>query len=72
MELQRLMDQWEGVEDMGESAGHTAAPVESDAPSGWPVEWVLQVLCAPRRVRASSQEEEALRHFEQTQREGIR
>jgi hypothetical protein len=70
MELQRLMDQWEGVEDMGESGGHTATPVEGDAPSGWSVEWVLQILCAPHRVRASYHEEEAVRRFEQAQREG--
>jgi hypothetical protein len=72
MERQRLMDQWEGVEDMGESAGHTATQVEGDAPSGWTAEWVLRVLFAPHRVRASYQEEEALRSFEQTQREGTR
>jgi len=72
MELQRLMDQWEGVEDMGESAGHTATQVAGDAPSGWTDAWVLRVLCAPHRVRASYQEEGAVRHFEQAQREETR
>jgi hypothetical protein len=38
----------------------------------WTAEWVLRVLCAPHRVRASSHEEEALRHFERTQREETR
>lgn len=72
MELQRLMDQWEGIEDMGESAGHTATLVKGDALSGWTAEWVLRVLCAPHRVRASYQEEETTRRFDQAQRGGTR
>jgi hypothetical protein len=68
-ELQRLMDHWEG---MGEGEGHTATQGAGDAPSGWTAEWVLRVLCAPHRVRASYQEEEALRHFDQAQRGGTR
>ena len=57
---------------MGEVEEHTATQVEGDAPSNWPDEWVLRVLPAPHRVRASYQEEGALRHFEQAQREGAR
>jgi hypothetical protein len=72
MELQRLMDQWASMGDMGESAGHTTTPVAGDAPSNWTAEWVLRVLCAPHRVRASHQKEETLRRFAQAQRGGTR
>jgi hypothetical protein len=72
MERQRLMDQWESMENLGESEGHTATQVAGDAPSNWTAEWVLRVLCAPHRVRASYHEEEALRHFVQGQRGGTR
>jgi len=72
MERQRLMDQWESMGDVEEREGHTATQVAGDERSGWTAEWVLRVLFAPHRVRASYQEEEALRNFEQTQREGTR
>jgi hypothetical protein len=69
MELQSLMDQWE---DLSKDEWHTATPPGGDGRSGWTAEWVLRVLFAPYRVRASYQEEEALRHFEQAQRKGVR
>ena len=72
MERQRLMDQWESMGDVGTVEEPNTGQVEGDAPSGWTVEWVLRVLFVPHRVRASYQEEEALRHFAQTQREGNR
>jgi hypothetical protein len=70
MELQSLMDQWASIGGMVEQS--TTGQVAGDVPSGWTAEWVWQVLCAPHRVRASHQEEEALRHFAQAQREGTR
>jgi hypothetical protein len=72
MSQQSLSDQWESLGDMGEVEWHTATQVAGDERSGWTAEWVLRVLFAPHRVRASYQEEEALRRFEQTQREGTR
>ena len=69
MERQRLIDQWAS---MGESEGRTAMQVAGDALSGWTAEWVLRVLFASHRVRASYQEEEAVRRFEQAQRGGTR
>ena len=58
--------------DLGEVEWHTATQVAGDERSGWTAEWVLQVLFALHRVRASYQEEEALRRFEHAQREGNR
>jgi hypothetical protein len=72
MSQQSLSDQWESMGDMGEVEEHTATQVEGDAPSNWTDVWVLRVLFAPHRVRASYQEEAALRHFEHTQKEGTR
>ena len=72
MSQQRLSDPWESMGDMGAVEWHTATQVAGDERSGWTAEWVLRVLFAPHRVRASYQEEEALRHFEQAQREGTR
>jgi hypothetical protein len=72
MSQQSLSDQWESMGDMGEVEWRTATQVAGDERSGWTAEWVLQVLFAPHRVRASYHEEEALRHFAQTQREGNR
>ena len=69
MSQQSLSDQWAST---GEIEWHTATQPVGDGESTWTDEWVLQVLCAPHRVRASYQEEEALRSFEQTQREGTR
>jgi hypothetical protein len=71
-ELQSLMEQWESMGNMGTDEWHTATPVAGGTPSGWTAEWVLRVLFAPHRVRASYQEEEALRHFDQAQRGGTR
>jgi hypothetical protein len=71
MDYQTSMDRWKAAEAMLETEGHNAAQEGGDALSGWTAEWVLRVLFAPRRVRASSHEEEALRHFEQAQREGV-
>jgi hypothetical protein len=70
MELQRLMDQWESMGDVEEREEHTATQVEGNEGSGWTAEWVLRVLFVPHRARASYHEEEALRNFEQAQREG--
>jgi hypothetical protein len=72
MELQNLIDQWESTEDMNTVEQHNTAQVEEYEWSGWTVEWIFRVLLAPHRVRASYQEEEALRHLEQAQREGTR
>jgi hypothetical protein len=72
MKHESLMDQWKGIGDLGEVEEHTATPLAGDTPSRWTAEWVLRVLCAPHRIRASYHEEEALRHFEQAQREGTR
>jgi hypothetical protein len=72
MELQRLIDQWESMGDMGTVERHDATEAGGDEGSGWTAAWVLRVLFAPHRIRASYQEEEALRSFEQTQREGTR
>jgi hypothetical protein len=72
MELQSLIDQWKSLGDMGENEWRTATQPGGDERSGWTDEWVLRVLFAPHRVRASYQEEEALRHFEQAQKEGTR
>src|SRR5262249_48245846 len=38
------------------------------APSEWTEDFVLRVLCAPYRVRASWQEAQALRNFARSQR----
>jgi len=54
--------------DMGAVAQSNTDQREWDMWSGWTVEWVFQALLAPHRVRASYQEEEALRHFAQVQR----
>ena len=70
--LQSLIDQWERMGNMGKAEGHNATQPKSDVWSGWTDEWLFRVLLAPQRVRASYQEEEALRHFEQAQREGAR
>lgn len=67
-DLQRLLDQWEGIEDRGRVEQSNTDQGEGDVPSGWTDEWVLRVLCAPHRVWANYQEEEALRSFAQTQR----
>ena len=72
MELQSLIAHWESMGDIGTVEQSTTGQGVGDAPSHWTDEWVFRVLCAPHRVRASSQEEEALRHFEQPQREGVR
>jgi flavin reductase (DIM6/NTAB) family NADH-FMN oxidoreductase RutF len=72
MSQQSLSDQWENMGDMGAVEWHTATQVAGDERSGWTAEWVLQVLFTPHRVRASYQEEKALRSFEQTRREGTR
>jgi hypothetical protein len=72
MELQRLMDQWESMGDLEQTEWHTATQLGGEEKSGWTAEWVLWVLCAPHRVRASSQEEEVLRNFERSPREGVR
>jgi hypothetical protein len=58
--------------DMGKIEWHTATQPGGDEQSCWTDEWVLRVLFAPHRVRASYQEEEALRYFEQTQRKETR
>jgi hypothetical protein len=70
MSQQSLSDQWESMGDMGEVEWHTATQVAGDERSGWTAEWVFLVLFAPHRVRASYQEEEALRHFEHARPEG--
>ncbi len=72
MDYQTLMDHWNAVEGMLETEGHTAAQAGGERLSAWTAEWFFRVLLAPRRVRASSQEEEALRNFDRSQREGVR
>ena len=72
MELQSLNDQWEGMGDMGMAERHNAPQAGGDEESGWTDKWVVRVLFAPHRVRVSYQEEKALRHFDQFQREGRR
>ena len=76
MTLQSLMDQWESVggwdsilADMGQREWDNTT---GDEGSNWTEGWVFRVLLAPHRVRASYHEEEALRRFEQAQREGTR
>jgi hypothetical protein len=72
MDYQTSMDRWNVVEGLLETEGHCALPEGADRLSEWTAEWVLRVLLAPRRVRASYQEEEAMRHFARSQREGAR
>lgn len=72
MELQSLSDQLEGAEGMRKTDERNTAQVEENECSGWTVAWVFRALLAPHRVRAGYQEEEALRRFEQAQREGNR
>jgi hypothetical protein len=72
MKLQSLIDQLEGAEGMRKTDQRNTAQVEEKEWSGWTIEWVFRALLAPHRVRASYQEEEALRRFEQVQREGNR
>jgi len=72
MDYQTSMDRWNVVEGLLETEGHCVLQEGEDRLSEWTAEWFFRVLVAPRRVRASSQEEEALRHFEQPQREGVR
>jgi hypothetical protein len=72
MELQGLIDQLEEAEGMFKADEYNTAQVKETEWSGWTVACVFQALLAPYRVRASYQEEEALRHFEQAQREGTR
>jgi len=72
MDYQTSMDRWNAVEGMLETEGHNAAQEGGDRLSEWTAEWFFRVLLAPRRVRTSSQEEEALKHFEQTQLGGLR
>ena len=70
MSQQSLMDLWESMGDMGQAEWHTATQPGGDEESGWTEEWVFRVLFALHRARASYHEEEALRNFEQAQREG--
>lgn len=72
MDHQTSMDRWKAAEAMLETEGHTAAQERRERLSEWNVEWFFRVLLAPHRVQGSYQEEEALRHFEQAQREGVR
>ena len=71
MDYQTSMDSWNAVEGMLETEGHGAPQEGKERLSEWTTEWFFRVLLAPRRVRASVQEEEALRHFDQAQREGV-
>jgi hypothetical protein len=52
------------VIDVGFSEPPAANPGE---PSEWTEDFVLRVLCAPHRVRASRQEAKALRNFARNQ-----
>lgn len=72
MELQSLIDQWESEVDRDAVERYNATQADGNASSGWTVEWVFQALLGPHRVRASYQEEEALRNFERAQSEGVR
>jgi len=72
MDYQTSMDRWNAVEGMLETEGHNAPQDGGDRLSAWTAEWVFRVLLAPRRVRTSYQEEEALRNFARSQREGVR
>jgi len=72
MDYQTSMDRWNVAEAMLETGGHNATQEGGDRLSEWTAEWFFRVLLAPRRVRASYQEEEALRHFEQAQLGGLR
>jgi hypothetical protein len=72
MSEQGLVDPWGNVADPYADCEHATIAVSGDEGSGWTVEWVFRVLLAPRRVRASHQEAEALQNFECTQREEVR
>jgi hypothetical protein len=72
MDYQTSMDRWKAAEAMLETEGHGALQEGEDRLSEWNVDWFFRVLLAPRRVRTSYQEEEALRNFERSQREGVR
>jgi hypothetical protein len=72
MELQSLMEQGMDPRDVFAIEDHNTTHPEAIEWGGWTDVWVFRVLFAPHRVRASYQEEEALRSFEQTQREGTR
>jgi hypothetical protein len=67
MDYQTSMDRWKAAEAMLETEGYCAPQEGEERLSEWTAEWFFRVLVAPRRVRASYQEEEALRHFEHTQ-----
>jgi hypothetical protein len=47
---------------------HNATHPEAIFQDGWTEDWVFRVLLAPRRVRASRQEAQALRNFARSQR----
>ena len=66
MDYQTSMDRWNAVEGLLETEGHCAFQEGAERLSEWTAEWVFRVLLAPRRIRPSYQEEEALRHFEQS------
>lgn len=72
MDYQTSMDRWNAVEGMLETEGHGALQEGAERLSEWTAEWVFRVLLAPRRVRTSYHEEEAVRNFERSQREGVR
>jgi hypothetical protein len=72
MDYQTSIDRWNAAEALLETEEYGVLPEGADRLSEWTAEWLFRVLLAPRRVRTSHQEEEALRHFEQTQLGGLR
>ena len=72
MDHQTSIDRWKAAEAMLETEGDCAPQEGRERLSEWNVDWFFRVLLAPHRVRSSSQEEEALRHFEQALSGGLR
>jgi hypothetical protein len=66
--VQPLSVLWERDVDVASIEHHNASHPELIVPGAWSVDWVLQTLLAPSRVRPSRQEEEALQNFERSQR----